>query len=60
MERIEGASIYLPDENGGWKAIASLWDVPGAKFYPETDQFSGTRCTNGNRASKWRGVPAIP
>ena len=40
-ERIEGSSLYLPDENGGWKAIASLWDVPGAKFYPETDQFCG-------------------
>ena len=23
------------------QAIASLWDVPGARYYPETDQFSG-------------------
>ncbi|MBQ8619588.1 MAG: SH3 domain-containing protein [Clostridia bacterium] len=41
MERIEGAQMYLQDGQGGWKAIASLWDVPGAKYYPETDQFSG-------------------
>ena len=41
MERIEGASMYLPDNQGGWKTITSLWDVPGARYYPETDQFSG-------------------
>lgn len=41
MERIENASMYLPDAVGGWKAITSLWDVPGARYYPETDQFSG-------------------
>jgi hypothetical protein len=41
MERIKEASLYLPDENGGWKTVETLWDVPGAKFYPETDQFSG-------------------
>lgn len=41
MERIEGASMYLEDEQGGWKVITSLWDVPGARYYPETDQFSG-------------------
>jgi len=33
--------MYLPDDAGGWKAITSLWDVPGARYYPETDQFSG-------------------
>jgi len=41
MERIENASMYLEDEQGGWKTITSLWDVPGARYYPETDQFSG-------------------
>ncbi|MBQ7886805.1 MAG: SH3 domain-containing protein [Clostridia bacterium] len=41
MERIEGAQMYLEDGRGGWKVISSLWDVPGAKYYPETDQFSG-------------------
>ena len=41
MERIENAFMYLPDEQGGWRAITSLWDVPGAKYYPETDQFCG-------------------
>lgn len=41
MERIENASMYLPDGQGGFKTIASLWDVPGARYYPETDQFSG-------------------
>lgn len=41
MERIEGAQMYLEDGQGGWKAITSLWDVPGARYYPETDQFSG-------------------
>ena len=41
MERIENASMYLPDGQGGWQVITSLWDVPGAKYYPETDQFCG-------------------
>ena len=41
MERIEGANMYLEDEQGGWQMITSLWDVPGARYYPETDQFSG-------------------
>lgn len=41
IERIENACMYLPDGNGGWQAITSLWDVPGAKYYPETDQFCG-------------------
>lgn len=41
MERIENAFMYLPDDQGGWKAITSLWDVPGARYFPETDQFSG-------------------
>jgi len=41
MERIENASMYLPDGQDSWKAITTLWDVPGARYYPETDQFSG-------------------
>ncbi len=41
MERIQNASMYLEDGQGGWKTIASLWDVPGARYYPETNQFSG-------------------
>ncbi|MBR5303062.1 MAG: SH3 domain-containing protein [Clostridia bacterium] len=40
-ERIKDASMYLPDGQGGWKTITSLWDVPGARYFPETDQFSG-------------------
>lgn len=41
MERIQGAQMYLEDGQGGWKAVTSLWDVPGARYYPETNQFSG-------------------
>lgn len=41
MERIENAQMYLQDEDGSWMVIESLWDVPGARYYPETDQFSG-------------------
>lgn len=41
MERIVGACMYLPDEAGQWKSIQSLWDMPGAKYYAETGQFSG-------------------
>ncbi|MBE5799899.1 MAG: hypothetical protein E7321_08125 [Clostridiales bacterium] len=40
-ERIEGAQMFLPDGQGGWQAVESLWDMPGAKYYVETDQFCG-------------------
>ena len=41
LERIQNAQMYIEDGQGGWQAVTSLWDVPGARYYPETDQFSG-------------------
>lgn len=61
MERIEGASMYLPDAQGGFAAVTSLWDVPGAKYYPETDQFSGMEYYLDLSYVASRGVrPIIP
>lgn len=41
FERIENAQLYIEDGAGGYQAVQSLWDIPGAKYYPETGQFGG-------------------
>lgn len=41
FERIENAQMYIEDGEGGYRAVASLWEIPGAKYYLETDQFGG-------------------
>lgn len=41
FERIENAQLYIEDGRGGYQAVASLGDIPGAKYYLETDQFGG-------------------
>lgn len=41
FERIKDSWLYIPDEQGGFKAVSSLWEIPGAKYYFETDQFGG-------------------
>lgn len=41
FERIENAQMYTEDGEGNYRAVASLWDIPGAKYYLETDQFGG-------------------
>ena len=41
FERIENAQLYIEDGRGGYQAAQSLWDIPGAKYYLETDQFGG-------------------
>ena len=41
FERIENARLYIDDGQGGYQAVTSLWDIPGAKYYLETDQFGG-------------------
>jgi len=41
FERIKNSYLYIPDEQGGYKAVSSLWEIPGAKYYFETDQFGG-------------------
>ena len=41
FERIENAQLYIEDGRGGYQAVASLEDIPGAKYYLETDQFGG-------------------
>ena len=41
FERIENAQLYIDDGQGGYQAVTSLWEIPGAKYYLETDQFGG-------------------
>lgn len=41
FERIEGARMYARDEQGGLAAAETLWDIPGAKYYFETNDFGG-------------------
>ena len=41
FERIENAQLYIEDGQGGYQAVQSLWDIPGAKYYVETDQCGG-------------------
>ena len=41
MERIKDASLYIEDENGGFRAVEDLMDVPGAKYYLESGAFGG-------------------
>lgn len=38
FERIKDASLYLPAEDG-WTAVTDLTQVPGARYYFETDGF---------------------
>ena len=41
LERIKDESLYIPDENGGFRAVTDLRQVPGAKFYLESGTFGG-------------------
>lgn len=41
FERIEGARLYYPDGLGGFVAADTLMDIPGAKYYFETNDFGG-------------------
>lgn len=39
--RIENAQLYVKAEDGEYRAAQSLWDIPGARYYPETGEFGG-------------------
>ena len=41
FERIEDAKLYYIDDQGSFLAAQSLWDIPGAKYYFETNDFGG-------------------
>ena len=41
FERIKNTALYIPDGQGGYQAVSSLWEIPGAMYYFETDQFGG-------------------
>lgn len=41
FERIEDAQMYYLDESGAYRAAESLFEIPGAKYYMETNQFGG-------------------
>jgi len=39
--RIENAQIFVRNDQGGYRAVQTLWDVPGARYYVETNEFGG-------------------
>lgn len=41
FERIENAQLYIDDGEGGYRAVTSLAEIPGAKYYLETEQYGG-------------------
>jgi len=41
FERIKNSYLYVLDAQGEYQAAATLWDIPGAKYYFETNQFGG-------------------
>ena len=41
FSRIENAQLYYRTDDGEYRAAASLWDIPGARYYPETGEFGG-------------------
>jgi len=41
FERIKNSYLYVLDAQGNYQAAATLWDIPGAKYYFETNQFGG-------------------
>lgn len=41
FERIKNSYLYILDEQGNYKAVSSLWEIPGAMYYFETNQFGG-------------------
>lgn len=41
LERIQDARLYVQDGKGGYRAVSSLGEIPGAKFYIETQQYGG-------------------
>lgn len=41
FERIKNSYLYVQDAQGNYQAVTTLWDIPGAKYYFETDQFGG-------------------
>ena len=59
FERIENAQLYIEDGRGGYQAVTSLEDIPGAKYYLETDQFGGLEYYLTMEYVAGRGVRSI-
>ena len=41
LERIKGASLYVLQEDGKMTAVESLTEIPGARWYLDTEDFGG-------------------
>ena len=41
LERISGGSMYIPAADGAWQTVTAISEIPGARYYFETDQFGG-------------------
>ena len=59
FERIENAQLYIEDGRGGYQAVTSLEEIPGAKYYLETDQFGGLEYYLTMEYVAGRGVRSI-
>ena len=59
FERIENAQLFIEDGRGGYQAVASLGEIPGAKYYLETDQFGGLEYYLTMEYVAGRGVRSI-
>ena len=59
FERLVNASIYVETRSGRFKAIQSLDEVPGARWYPETDMYGGLTYWMKTSYAAKRGVRLI-
>lgn len=41
LERIKNGSLYVQESDGTWREIHDIAEIPGAKYYFETDCFGG-------------------
>ena len=55
----QGGQGWQQGQQGGYQAAQSLWDIPGAKYYLETDQFGGLEYYLTMEYVAGRGVRSI-
>ena len=59
FERLKGASLYLLGRSGTFTAVQSLDEIPGARWYPETDGYGGLEYWMPLKYAAGRGVRLI-
>ena len=58
-ERIKNASLYLQQPDGSFRAIQSLTEIPGIRYYIETESFGGATYWLEDQYIVKRGVRLI-